>query len=128
MLNPFQPVKKIEVKRFSSLPAKFRKKRRTAWSDPNRQGAAVDSFLEGPSFDRKGNLWCVDIPYGRIFRIDPKGEWELAVQDDGLRHRLKLLQGRSIFIADYKKGLLKLNPKTAAIETVLGTAVSEGFK
>ena len=56
MLNPFQPVKKIEVQRFSSLPARFRKRRRTAWSDPNRQGAALDSFLEGPSFDRLGNL------------------------------------------------------------------------
>jgi hypothetical protein len=35
-----------------------------AWSDPNRQGAALDSFLEGPSFDRQGNPWCVDIPFG----------------------------------------------------------------
>src|SRR5690348_18004689 len=33
-----------------------------------------------------------------------------------------------LFIADYRKGLLKLNPKTGAIETVLGTAFSEGFK
>jgi hypothetical protein len=73
MMNPFQPVKKIEVRRFTALPAKFRTKRRTAWSDPNRQGAPVDSFLEGPSFDRQGNLWCVDIPYSRIFRIDRKG-------------------------------------------------------
>src|SRR5438105_5768195 len=82
MLNPFQEIKKSEVRTFSSLPAKFRKKRRTAWSDPNRAGAAVDSFLEGPSFDRKGNLWCVDIPLGRIFRIDSKGQWELVVQYD----------------------------------------------
>ena len=71
MFNPFQAVERIAVRPFTSLPAKFRKKRRTAWSDPNRQGAAVDSFLEGPSFDRKGNLWCVDIPFGRIFRVDP---------------------------------------------------------
>jgi gluconolactonase len=58
MLNPFQPVKKIEVRRFSALPSRFRKKRRTKWSDPNRQGAPVDSFLEGPSFDRQGNRKC----------------------------------------------------------------------
>ena len=128
MLNPFQAVNKIEVRTFSSLPAKFRKKRRTAWSDPNRQGAAVDCFLEGPSFDRKGNLWCVDIPFGRIFRIDPKGEWELAAQYDGWPNGLKIHKDGSIFIADYKKGLLKLNPKSGAFQSVLGSAFSESFK
>src|SRR5690348_7910567 len=83
MFNPFQPVEKLAVERFTALPAKLRTRGRTAWSDPNRQGAEVDSFLEGPSFDREGNLWCVDIPYGRIFRIDPKGNWEVAAQYDG---------------------------------------------
>jgi len=83
MDNPFQKIKRIQARPFTSLPAKFRKKRRTTWSDPNRGGAEVDSFLEGPSFDRDGNLWCVDIPFGRVFRIDPKGEWELVVQYDG---------------------------------------------
>src|SRR3989442_2946811 len=52
-----------------SMPQKFRTKGRTTWSDHNRQGAEVDSFLEGPSFDRAGNLYFVDIPFGRVFRI-----------------------------------------------------------
>jgi gluconolactonase len=128
MLNPFQEIKKVEVRRITSHPAKFRKKGRTAWSDPNRQGAPVDSFLEGPSFDRQGNLWCVDIPFGRIFRIDPKGEWELIVQYDGWPNGLKFHKDGNAFIADYKRGLLKLDTKTAAIEPVLGSAFSEGFK
>jgi gluconolactonase len=128
MLNPFQDIKKIEVRTFSAMPAKFRKRRRTAWSDPNRAGAEVDGFLEGPSFDRKGNLWCVDIPFGRIFRINTKGEWDLAVQYDGWPNGLKIHKDGTIFIADYKKGLLKLNPKTGSIEPVLETAFSESFK
>jgi gluconolactonase len=128
LINPFQPIKKIEVRRFASLPAKLRKKRRTAWSDPNRQGAPVDSFLEGPSFDRKGNLWCVDIPFGRIFRIDPKGGWEVIAQYDGWPNGLKIHKDGGVWIADYKKGLLRLDPKTGKIETVLGTAFSESFK
>lgn len=128
MLHPFQPPKRIEVERFASLPKRFRRKRRTAWSDPNRQGAAVDSFLEGPSFDRKGNLWCVDIPFGRIFRIDPRGEWDLVAQYDGWPNGLKIHKDGAIFVADYRKGLLKLNPRTGAIEEVLGTAFSESFK
>jgi gluconolactonase len=128
MLHPFQQIKKLEVRRFATLPPKFRKRRRTAWSDPNRQGAPVDSFLEGPAFDRKGNLWCVDIPFGRIFRISPKGEWDLALAYDGWPNGLKIHRDGSIFIADYKNGLLKLNPKSAAIEPVLETAFSESFK
>jgi gluconolactonase len=128
MLNPFQEVRKSEARAFTSLPAKYRKKKRTAWSDPNRQGAAVDSFLEGPSFDRKGNLWCVDIPFGRIFKVSPTGDWDLVVQYDGWPNGLKIHKDGSIFITDYRKGLLKLNEKTGAIETVLGTAFSESFK
>ena len=128
MHNPFQKIKRILARPFTSLPAKFRKKRRTTWSDPNRGGAQVDSFLEGPSFDRDGNLWCVDIPFGRIFRIDPKGEWELVVQYDGWPNGLKVHKGGWIFIADYKRGLMLLDAKSGKIETYLPTAFSEGFK
>jgi gluconolactonase len=128
MHNPFRPIKKIEVRRFASLPAKFRKKTRTAWSDPNRHLAAVDSFLEGPAFDREGKLWCVDIPFGRIFRVGSKGEWDLAAQYDGWPNGLKIHRDGSLYIADYRKGLLKLDPKTARTEPVLETAFNESFK
>ena len=128
MLNPFQQIRKSEARTFASLPAKYRRKRRTAWSDPNRQGAALDCFLEGPSFDREGNLWCVDIPFGRVFRVDKKGDWELAVQYDGWPNGLKIHKDGRIFICDYRKGLLRLDPKRGKIEAVLETAFSEGFK
>jgi gluconolactonase len=128
MFNPFQPLEKIRAEVCTSMPAKFRKKSRTAWSDPNRQGAEVECFLEGPSFDRQGNLWIVDIPFGRVFRISPKNEWELAVQYDGWPNGLKFHKDGRAFICDYKKGLLALDPKTGKLETVLETAYSEGFK
>ena len=128
MLNPFQEVKKTEARRFSALPARFRKKQRTAWSEPNRQGAAVDSFLEGPSFDREGNLWCVDIPFGRIFKVDKKGDWTLITQYDGWPNGLKFHKDGHAYICDYKRGLLKLDTKRGRIEPVLETAFSEGFK
>src|SRR6266540_2232125 len=128
MNNPFQEIRKSEVRSFTSLPAKFRRKRRTAWSDPNRAGAAVDSFLEGPSFDRKGNLWCVDIPLGRIFRIDPRGDWDLITQYDGWPNGLKIHKDGRIFVADYKRGLMVLDAKTGKIEPLLQTAFTESFK
>ncbi len=128
MHNPFREIEKTEVRAFSALPAKFRKKQRTAWSDPNRQGAEVDCFLEGPSFDREGNLWCVDIPFGRIFRIGKTGDWDLVAQYDGWPNGLKIHKDGRIFICDYKKGLLQLDAKSGKIETVLETAFSESFK
>ena len=128
MFNPFQDIKRTEARSFASLPAKFRKRRRTEWSDSNRQGAAVDSFLEGPSFDRKGNLYCVDIPFGRIFRIDPRGEWDLVVEYDGWPNGLKIHKDGRIFIADYKRGLMLLDPHSGKIEPLLKTAFTESFK
>ena len=128
MFNPFQPVEKVKAEVWMSMPAKFRSKQRSAWSDPNRQGAAVECFLEGPSFDRQGNLWFVDIPFGRIFRIDPKGNWDLVTQYDGWPNGLKFHRDGSAYICDYKKGLLRLDTVTGKIETILETAYSEGFK
>ena len=128
MHNPFNELSRSEARHFSSLPAKFRRRRRTAWSFPNRFGAAVDSFLEGPSFDRQGNLWCVDIPFGRIFKISAKGEWTLAVQYDGWPNGLKIHRDGRIFIADYRRGLMLLDAKTGRIEPYLETAFTESFK
>jgi gluconolactonase len=128
MHNPFQEIERVEVKPFTSMPAKFRSKGRTAWSDPNRGGAEIDSFLEGPSFDRDGSLWCVDIPFGRVFRVDPKGGWELVAQYDGWPNGLKIHKDGRIFIADYKRGLMLLDPKRGRVEPLLETAFSEGFK
>ena len=128
MLNPFAQPVLIKAEVFMSMPAKFRSKSRTAWSDPNRQNAEVECFLEGPSFDRDGNLWFCDIPFGRIFRITPHGDWELVTQYEGWPNGIKFHKDGRLFICDYKKGLLSLDPKTGKIETVLGSMYSEAFK
>ena len=123
------PPRLIETKIFSAMPDKFRRKsERTDWADANRPGVPTDSFIEGPSFDQDGNLYIVDIPFGRIFRIDPKGEWDLAAQYDGWPNGLKIHRDGRIFIADYRRGLMVLDPKSGKIEPRLETAFSEGFK
>jgi len=128
MLNPFKQPELIKAQTFMSMPQKFRRKTRTTWSDPNRQGAEVDSFLEGPSFDRAGNLYFVDIPFGRVFRITARGEWELVIQYDGWPNGLKLHQDGRFFIADYRLGLMALNAGAGTVTPLLETAYSEGFK
>ena len=128
MLNPFKPLEHIKAEVFTSMPAKFRKKGRTKWSDPNRQNVEVECFLEGPAFDRQGNLYIVDTAFQRIFRITPKGEWDVVVQYDGWPNGMKFHKDGRLFVADYRRGIMVLDVKTGKIEPLLETAYSEGFK
>ncbi len=128
MHHPFQQVEHIKAEVHTALPGRFRKKGRNEWTEANRGGIEVECFLEGPSFDRDGNLWVVDIPFGRIFRIDARGDWDLVIQYDGWPNGMKIHRDGRLFICDYRRGLLVLDPKTARLDTVLGTFHSESFK
>jgi gluconolactonase len=75
VLYPFP--ENLTTTAFTRMPDKFRGKRPSAWGVANRGGAVVDSFLEGPSFDRQGNLYVTDIPFGRVFRIGMDQVYEL---------------------------------------------------
>lgn len=124
----FQPPVRIRSEVHFRVPDKFRKMQRTEWSDANRLGDPVDCFIEGPSFDRAGTLYFVDIPFGRIFRLSPEGECELVVQYDGWPNGLKIHKDGRIFIADYKRGLMVLDPQRRELTPLLATRHSEGFK
>lgn len=87
----FNPPVAIASEIFTTMPGEFRKTGiRSAWGYANKQGHPVDCFIEGPAFDSDGNLYIVDIPHGRIFRISPRGEWVLAAEYDGQPNGLKL--------------------------------------
>lgn len=118
----------IQTEVFTSLPAKFRDRSTRRPRSAPRYHHNMDSFLEGPSFDREGNLYVVDIPYGRIFRIDSKGSWDLVVQYDGEPNGLKIHKDGSIFIADFKNGLMELDPKRGKVESVLEYRHTERFR
>ena len=51
------PPQLIEARVLTRMPDSFRRKQRTEWSDANKPGHEVDSFIEGPTFDRAGNLY-----------------------------------------------------------------------
>ncbi len=70
----------------------------------------------------------MDIPFGRVFRISTRGERELVSEYDGWPNGLKLHKDGRFFIADYKRGLIVLDPRTGKVEPLLETAYSEGFK
>lgn len=114
---------------FTSMPERFRKvNTRSDWADANKAGNCVASFLEGPVFDRAGNLYVTDIPYGRIFRISPAAEWSLVAEYDGEPNGMVFLDDRRLAIADYKKGLLELDVESGAIRPILSRRNAEGFK
>ncbi len=125
----FAPVPVIATEPFSSLPAQFRRVgEHTVWAEFNKGGAAIDSFLEGVAFDRAGNLYVVDIPYGRVFRVSPAGDWALVVEYDGWPNGLRIAADGRIFVADYRKGLVLVDPASGEISTVVSHRNTEGFK
>lgn len=77
------------------------------------------NFLEGPSFDRQGNLYVVDIWGGRVYRISPAGVWTLIIEYDGLPNGLKIHKDGRIFVACRKYGIAILDPMRGVIETVI---------
>src|SRR5260370_17828464 len=96
------PPRLIATEVFSAMPDQFRRRgKRTDWADANRPGQPTDCFIEGPSFDAEGNLYIVDIPFGRIFQIAPDGQWSLGFEDDVSPNGLKIPPHVRIFVADY---------------------------
>ncbi len=73
-----------------------------------KSATPMGSFLEGPSFDRAGNLYVVDLAWGRIMRISPQGDFEIVIEYDGEPNGLAIHKDGRIFIADHKNGILCL--------------------
>jgi gluconolactonase len=116
------PPKVIETEIYSTLPEKFRG---GASASPSRKRR---NFLEGPSFDREGNLYCVDIPMGRVYRVSPRAEWEIVVEYDGEPNGLKIDREGRMFIADHRNGILLLDPKAGKVVPFLEGPSKQRFK
>jgi len=116
------PVLQTEI--FARVPDALR-----VHSDPRHQsGVPRDCFIEGPSFDREGNLYITHIPYGQVFRISPSGEFAAVATYDGEPNGLKIHRDGRIFLADHKQGLMVADPKTGRVETFFDRPHRERFK
>lgn len=125
----FAPPPVIEAQVFTLLPDEFRKSEPTSEWHRHQPGALpAHSLLEGPSFDLDGNLYCVDIPWGRVFRISPSGAFSLVAEYDGEPNGLKIHRDGRIFIADYKNGIMVLDPETGRIAPFLERVRLERLK
>jgi gluconolactonase len=125
----------IETEVFAELPASLRiSGRKSKWVEFRKKGQPVDkpetihSYLEGPSFDREGNFYCVDIPYARIFRVSQKGEFTVVAEYEGEPNSLKIHQDGRIFVADRLHGILLLDLVSGTMTPVVEEVAGEGFK
>lgn len=124
----FQPPRIIEAKVLTRMPDDLRKPVPSAWAQANKPGHVVDCFLEGPCFDDQGQLYVTDIPHGRVFRIDAQQHWHLVAEYDGWPNGMARHADGSLWIADYKQGILRLDPQTGTITPILAHRNSESFK
>lgn len=119
----------IESRVFARIPDRYRNPARaSAWVESQRGGQPTDCFLEGPSFDRAGNLYVVDVPWGRVFRISPSGEVDLACEYDGEPNGLKIHRDGRIFIADFRHGVMQLDPASGSVAPLVERLGVERFR
>jgi gluconolactonase len=126
LLHP-PAVRPLEL--FSAMPDTFRRTGvRSHWADVNQGGRRADSFLEGPVVDAEGHLYVTDIPFGRVFRIDPRGDWTLIAEWDGEPNGMKFINATQLLVTDYRHGLMVVDITTGKVSPFLERRNSERFK
>jgi len=119
----------IDARIFATLPSALHwTGEPNEWVRVTRPGARLHSFLEGPVFDDDGTLWCVDVPYGRIFRVDARGEWRVAHAGDGQPHGLARLDAYTFAVADYRLGLMRYDVRGDAMTSICEGVNAERFR
>lgn len=125
----YAPPPVIDTEVFARVPEHFRVRGRSSkWAEVQRGGKPTPVFLEGPSFDRHGNLYVVDVAWGRIFRISPGGGFTLVIEYEGEPNGLKIHRDGRIFVADFRHGIMLLNPDRGTVEPVVQASEFGPFK
>lgn len=121
--------KVIETKVFATVPPELQfADRDSKFTRDIFHGQRIGSFLEGPSFDRAGNLFMVDVAHGRIFRLTSKGEWSVVTTYDGFPNGLKIHKDGRLFVADRANGIMVVDPVNGKVETFIGPDQLPGYK
>lgn len=124
----FSQARELKAEVFASLPDDLRRVGEPSSWKFGKNNPDMHSFLEGPSIDHDGNIIVSDIPFGRLFRVSPKGEFAQIAEYDGEPNGLAIDRDGTVFMADHKNGLMKFDPRSNAITPVLTRLRREGFK
>jgi gluconolactonase len=94
-----------------------------------RPGQRLHSFIEGLVIGPDGHFYVADVPYGRIFRIQSDLScWSEVFHYDGEPHGLAFAADGELLVADYRKGILRINLTTRAISVVCDHCDGVRFK
>jgi len=116
----YPPPKDLPTRVFVDVVAALGLTPRSSPEIERNWGRPVHSFLEGPSFDRDGNLYCVNAPFGQILKITPEREVSVVCDYDGRPNGLKIHKDGEIFITDRQHGVMRLDPMNGQIEVFVG--------
>ena len=126
----FKAPPEIGTEVFARIPDQYRKSGQLSSERilAGKGSLKTDSYIEGPAFDREGNLYIVDIAFGLIYQINPQGQVKLLVEYDGEPNGLKIHHDGRIFVADHKNGVMLLDPESGSIKPYIGRYKTESFK
>ncbi|WVQ63614.1 uncharacterized protein L199_001767 [Kwoniella botswanensis] len=126
-MNFWSPPETITATALCTVPKDQHAQKETDWI--SGAGVRPPIFLEGPTTDTNGNLFVVDVPYGRILKYTLATEdWSILADWSGEPNGLAVRGDGMIVIADYKEGLLLCDPSTGDITPLLLRRNLERFK
>ena len=102
-MNFYPPPPTITASLYYRVPDEVRCKDRDSEWRGGFSRTFQNIFLEGPVYTSSGDLYVVDIPYGRILSISPSKDVKVEAEWDGEPNGLAVDPEGKIAIADYKQ-------------------------
>lgn len=82
--------------------------------------------LEGPNFDRDGNLWMVSPATSSIYRVTPDGKCKVVAQTPA-PNGTRFSRDGQLFGVDHKLGVFRLDTKSLKVTFITNQIGSENF-
>ncbi|PYH29335.1 SMP-30/gluconolactonase/LRE family protein [Aspergillus neoniger CBS 115656] len=118
----------IQAEIYTRIPSHLRcTGQPTEWRSGSARPAS-DIFLEGPVCTANGDLYIVDVPYGRVLKINRDKNVTECIRYDGESNGLVVRDDGCLVIADYKQGILLFNPTIQRLTPLLTRRNLERFK
>lgn len=100
------PLGRFVARPFARLPAPQQRSKPSAWLNARGRPQSVPAFAEAPTIGPDGQLYVVDVAWGRVFTVADTGDVQLVLEYDGEPNGLAFTIGGGAVIADYRHGLL----------------------
>ena len=90
--------------------------------------ATCGGFLEGAAVDTSGGLWAVDLLSGKVLAINDNGQCIERGNTGGQPNGARFGPDGNLWIADKQKGLLKMDPRTGKVTSVVTSFRNEQLR